>query len=87
MSENQLKRKRPIQRLKKKLKKELNIEIDETSFKRTYAGFHMKQNGDWVWSVNTTGDSPKLIGSGIPVRDLIRKQYLLKIDEYNEIYT
>ena len=73
------------ERLAKKIKEQLDIECDPTTFRRTYAGYWQKSNGAFVWTMYRK-DMPFDIGSCDPASICVRKDYRLTItDDCSEI--
>lgn len=78
------KRMKPFDKLAKRLKDDLGIEVEEGSLKRTYAGRNMLSAGGWSW-VGTQKGSPMTIGSIDTVANCISKKNKLVYWKYGEI--
>lgn len=52
-----------FERLAQRLKKDLGLDVDVSSFKRTYASKWMKLDGAFVWTVNLKSNRIKNVGS------------------------
>ena len=75
-----------IDRLCVKIKDELGIECDPTTFKRTRAGYWQRASGAWSWFIQTK-NSRIDIGSSEPVTECVKKKWeLCRSGEDREIY-
>ena len=70
-----------IERIAKKIKKELDIDCDVSTFRRTYAGSWQRSAGAWSWWMQMT-NRPGSIGSSWSVSALLRKEVRLNLSCY-----
>ena len=73
-------------RLAKKIKRDLNIECDPETFRRTYAGYWQKGLGAYLWTMRTKSTFID-VGSGEPASECVKSKYILEITDYGEICT
>jgi hypothetical protein len=66
------------ERLAAKIKKELNIECDATTFRRTYAGYWQRRSGAFSWTMQTR--ELRVIGSCERASECVKRKYKLIID-------
>lgn len=76
-----------FEKLAKRIKDELNIEVNPASLKRTYAGYWQKAAGAFVWKGYVYGSShQKTIGSIESATKLLKEKRLVVVEEsFNEI--
>lgn len=67
-----------FEKLAKRIKEELNIEIKPSSLHRTYAGYWQLRAGAWSWvgELATSQDIPCYVGSCETVSNLLRAKKL-----------
>lgn len=70
-------------RLAKKIKKELDIDCDPDTFRRTYVGYWQKSLGAWLWTMKVKGTGFE-IGSCDPASECVKSKYHLSICEGGE---
>jgi len=71
-------------RVAKRIKKEFNIEVKPVIY-RTYAGRWQRSRGAWSWWMELK-DSPIMVGSAFPARDILKAKKLSISDTDNEIF-
>lgn len=62
--------------------KEKGLEVDEDSFRRTYAGINQRSAGAWLWFM-TLKERPKDFGSSWPVTELVKRGFTVEYSERN----
>lgn len=72
------------ERLAKKIKEDLNIDVDSNTLRRTYAGRGMKSQGSFVWEIKCI-NGPYYLGSGDSASVCIRNDIHLSIIDNSEI--
>ena len=74
------------ERLAKRIKNDLGIELDPKTFRRTYAGYWQRTSGAWAWTMcSTNPKNPIEVGSSDPATVCVRKDHTLLISEDCEI--
>lgn len=72
-------RQTPSERLLERLKT-MSIPIaDDAGIERTYAGRAMRSAGAWVWRHGPVGDQHVMVGSRLPITELIRHGQLCAV--------
>ena len=69
--------KKPItafQRLAKRIYKDLGLDIDTTSFRRTYAGKWLKKGGAFSWTCRLKGNRIIEVGSCWSASELLKRK-------------
>lgn len=64
------------ERLAKKIERDTGIACDPNTFARIYAGYLMRSEGTWCWSMYTK-DSRIQIGSAEPASECVKSKYKL----------
>lgn len=67
----------------KRLKDDLNIEIDPSSIKRTYVNPVLTNQGAWVWYGSLLDSSIIIIGSCQSISSLMKSNKIEIINKYN----
>lgn len=62
-----------VERLVKRIYKDLHIECDGSTFRRTYRGYWEKRAGTWAWEMRTI-DHEKGVGSIDTVTEILRSK-------------
>lgn len=75
-----------FEKLAKRIKDELDIEVVTSSLHRTYAGYWLRAAGAFVWEGDVCGYPSLKIGSITPATQLLKEERLAIVeDRYNEI--
>lgn len=77
-----------FERLAQRLKNNLGLDVDVSSFKRTYASKWMKSDGAFVWTCKLKNNSITEVGSSETATNLIKSKSSLTmnhIENWNEI--
>ena len=72
-----------IEKLAKRIKDDLNIEVDVISFHRTYADWMQRDDGTWSWWFDVKGTGGlQTIGSQWNVKEVLAFKKLAIVDKY-----
>jgi len=75
-----------FEKLSKKIKEDLNIDVLTSSLRRTYAGYWERKSGAFVWYGNVVGYPSLKIGSCESATELLKaKKLVINNNGFNEI--